>query len=173
MGEESRRYFERKCRKVKRKRVEKTQMNKKRSAFSGKIGYVLSAAGASVGLGKYLEIPASAASKWRRNFPAGVYHTGTDLRVYYDRCGVRPWTYDKKKNPSWGIEVLQRGKRSAGSVSAAGSTRSSGTDRSSTLIGGWVVKYLFEYIRGNGSKLAEDGYFPDLSQMEELQKSVL
>ena len=37
--------------KVKRKRVEKTQMNKKRSAFSGKIGYALSAAGASVGLG--------------------------------------------------------------------------------------------------------------------------
>ena len=28
-----------------------------------------------------------------------------------------------------------------------------------SVIGGWVVKYLFEYIRGNGSKLAEDGYF--------------
>lgn len=34
-------------------------MNSKdnRSSFSGKIGFVLSAAGASVGLGKHLEIP--------------------------------------------------------------------------------------------------------------------
>ena len=28
-----------------------------------------------------------------------------------------------------------------------------------SVIGGWVIKYLFEYIIGNGSKLAEDGYF--------------
>ena len=28
-----------------------------------------------------------------------------------------------------------------------------------SVIGGWVIKYLFEYICGNGTKLAEDGYF--------------
>ena len=28
-----------------------------------------------------------------------------------------------------------------------------------SVIGGWVIKYLAEYIRGNGTKLAEDGYF--------------
>ena len=28
-----------------------------------------------------------------------------------------------------------------------------------SVIGGWVIKYLAEYIRGNGAKLAEDGYF--------------
>ena len=33
--------------------------HKKRSTFSGKLGYVLSAAGASVGLGKYLEVSLS------------------------------------------------------------------------------------------------------------------
>ena len=28
-----------------------------------------------------------------------------------------------------------------------------------SVIGGWVLKYLVEYIKGNGSVLAEDGYF--------------
>lgn len=28
-----------------------------------------------------------------------------------------------------------------------------------SVIGGWVIKYLVEYIRGNGSALAGDGYF--------------
>ena len=27
------------------------------------------------------------------------------------------------------------------------------------FIGGWVIKYLIEYIKGNSQKLAEDGYF--------------
>ena len=28
-----------------------------------------------------------------------------------------------------------------------------------SVIGGWVIKYLVEYITGNGQQLAEDGYF--------------
>ena len=28
-----------------------------------------------------------------------------------------------------------------------------------SVIGGWVIKYLIEYIKGNGTALAEDGYF--------------
>ena len=28
-----------------------------------------------------------------------------------------------------------------------------------SVIGGWVVKYLFEYLRGSTASLAEDGYF--------------
>ncbi|GFI59114.1 hypothetical protein IMSAG025_02581 [Muribaculaceae bacterium] len=29
------------------------------------------------------------------------------------------------------------------------------------VIGGWVLKYLAEYLRGNGNILAGDSYFPD------------
>lgn len=28
-----------------------------------------------------------------------------------------------------------------------------------SVIGGWVIKYLIEYIKGNGTALAEEGYF--------------
>ncbi len=28
-----------------------------------------------------------------------------------------------------------------------------------SVIGGWVIKYFVEYLKGNGAKLAEDGYF--------------
>ena len=30
-----------------------------------------------------------------------------------------------------------------------------------SVIGGWVIKYLVEYIKGNGKNLAKDGYFTD------------
>ena len=30
-----------------------------------------------------------------------------------------------------------------------------------SVIGGWVIKYLIEYIRGNGKMLAADGYFSE------------
>ena len=30
-----------------------------------------------------------------------------------------------------------------------------------STIGGWVLKYLFEYLRGNGNGVAADGYFTE------------
>lgn len=34
-----------------------------------------------------------------------------------------------------------------------------------SVIGGWVIKYLVEYFRGNAKQLAEDGYFTDFISM--------
>lgn len=42
-----------------------------------------------------------------------------------------------------------------------------------SVIGGWVIKYLIEYVKGNSTLLAEDGYFPASSQTEFPQSSVL
>ena len=56
----------------------------KRSSFSGKIGFVLSAAGASVGLGEYLAVSISGSQIRRRYFPAYLYHSGIDLWLYDD-----------------------------------------------------------------------------------------
>ena len=30
-----------------------------------------------------------------------------------------------------------------------------------SVIGGWVIKYLVEYLKGNGKSLATDGYFSE------------
>ena len=43
-------------------------MNRKRSSFSGKLGFVLSAAGASVGLRKHLAFPSSQQSMAGESF---------------------------------------------------------------------------------------------------------
>ena len=59
--------------------------HKKRSTFSGKLGYVLSAAGASVGLGNIWRVPYLAA-KWRRNFSAYLYSVSPYFRLYDDNC---------------------------------------------------------------------------------------
>lgn len=74
----------------------------KRSTFSGKLGFVLSAAGASVGLGNI----------WRFPYLAAKYGGGIFLLVYIilaltfglhlDHGGDFSWTHDKKK-PCWSI----------------------------------------------------------------------
>ena len=76
----------------------------KRGAFSGKLGYVLSAG--RVGWSwKYMEISVSGSKIRRRNFPARLYSAGTDIRIYDDRCGVRARTYDAEKS-GWCVSFL-------------------------------------------------------------------
>ena len=71
----------------------------KRGAFSGKLGYVLSAAGASVGLGNI----------WRFPYLAAKYGGGIFLLVYILLAltfGVRTRTYDAEKS-GWRIPFLR------------------------------------------------------------------
>ncbi len=42
-----------------------------------------------------------------------------------------------------------------------------------SVIGGWVIKYLFEYLKGDAKLLATDTYFQTSFQTEYLQKYVL
>lgn len=74
----------------------------KRSTFSGKLGFVLSAAGASVGLGNIWRFPYLAAKYGGGIFFTCLYHTCTDLRLHLDHGGDFSWTHDKKK-PCWSI----------------------------------------------------------------------
>ena len=92
----------------------------KRSSFSGKLGYVLSAAGASVGLGKYLEISVSGSKVRRRHFPADLYFAGVDLRLYHDCSGNRDWAHDEKSP----VGAFSLSANRNGCLQAAGSTRS-------------------------------------------------
>ena len=135
-------------------------MNKKRSAFSGKIGYVLSAAGASVGLGNI----------WRFPYLAAKYGGGIFLLVYIILALTFGYTMIvaesalgrmTRKSPVGAFRNFAKGKK-VGWLSFGGWINAIIPVLIVpyySVIGGWVVKYLFEYIRGNGSKLAEDGYF--------------
>ena len=129
----------------------------RRSMFSGKLGFVLSAAGASVGLGNI----------WRFPYYAAKYGGGIFLLVYIILALTFGYTMIMAET-SLG---RMTGKSPVGAFSAFGKTllRSSGGWINAiipilivpyySVIGGWVIKYLVEYIIGNGGKLAEDGYF--------------
>lgn len=134
----------------------KTQGNK-RSSFSGKIGFVLSAAGASVGLGNI----------WRFPYLAAKYGGGIFLLIYI----LLALTF------GYSMIVAETSLGRMTKKSPVGAFASFGKSGWLSLggwinaiipilivpyysvIGGWVLKYLLEYLLGQGSDLASDGYF--------------
>lgn len=132
-------------------------LDKKRSSFSGKIGFVLSAAGASVGLGNI----------WRFPYLAAKYGGGIFLIIYI----LLALTFGYSMIIAETSIGRMTGKSPVGAFSSFGKSRwlSFGGWFNAiipilivpyySVIGGWVIKYLVEYIKGNGSRLATDGYF--------------
>ena len=115
-----------------------SQKGHTRSTFSGKIGFVLSAAGASVGLGNI----------WRFPYLAAKYGGGIFLLVYI----LLAMTFGYTMIVAETSIGRMTGKSPVGAFKAFGN---SGWLR----FGGWVVKYLADYVLGRGSALAADGYF--------------
>lgn len=130
---------------------------KNRGSFSGKIGFVLSAAGASVGLGNI----------WRFPYLAAKYGGGIFLLVYILLAVTFGYTMIIAET-AIGRMTKKSPVGAFGSFGKAGKHRFAGWINAIipmlivpyySTIGGWVIKYLLEYLRGNGSTLAEDGYF--------------
>ena len=131
----------------------------KRSSFSGKLGYVLSAAGASVGLGNI----------WRFPYLAAKYGGGIFLLIYILLALTFGYTMIMaesalgrmtRKSPVGAFQAFGK----AGWLSAGGWINAIIPILIVpyySVIGGWVIKYLIEYIRGNGKMLAADGYFSE------------
>ena len=129
----------------------------KRSTFSGKIGFVLAAAGASVGLGNI----------WRFPYLAAKYGGGIFLLVYI----ILALTFGYAMIMAETSLGRMTGKSPVGAYSAFGKSkwRSLGGWINAVIpilivpyysvIGGWVIKYLVEYLMGHGQQLAADGYF--------------
>ena len=129
----------------------------KRGAFSGMLGYVLSAAGASVGLGNI----------WRFPYLAAKYGGGIVLLVYIVLALTFRYT----------MIVAESALGRMTQISPVGAFRSFGKKKwisfggwinaiipilivpYYSVIGGWVIKYLVEYAKGHGHDLAADGYF--------------
>ena len=128
-----------------------------RSTFSGKIGFVLSAAGASVGLGNI----------WRFPYLAAKYGGGIFLLIYI----LLALTFGYTMIVAETSIGRMTGKSPVGAFQSFGKSRwlSAGGWLNAVIpilivpyysvIGGWVIKYLVEYLLGNGHALAADGYF--------------
>ena len=128
-----------------------------RSSFSGKIGFVLAAAGASVGLGNI----------WRFPYLAAKYGGGIFLVVYIILALTFGYTMIVAETS---LGRLTK-KSPVGAYSSFGSSRvllAGGWINAIipilivpyySVIGGWVVNYLVDYLSGKTQEVAADGYF--------------
>ena len=133
------------------------QSEHKRSSFSGKIGFVLSAAGASVGLGNI----------WRFPYLAAKYGGGIFLLIYI----ILAMTFGYTMIVAETSIGRMTGKSPVGAYKSFGNKpamRFGGWINAIipilivpyySVIGGWGVKYLAEYVLGQGHLVAADGYF--------------
>ncbi len=130
-------------------------MSEKRSSFTGKIGFVLAAAGSAVGLGNI----------WRFPYLAATYGGGMFLLTYIILSVTFGFTLM--------VAEIAIGRKTG--LSAIGAFKT--LDRRFSfvgwiaalipviilpyysVIGGWVMKYLFGFVSGQASAMAQDGYF--------------
>lgn len=130
-----------------------------RGKFSGRIGYVLAVAGSAVGLGNI----------WRFPYLAAKYGGGMFLLVYL----ILMLTFGyvmimsettlgrmTKKSPvgAFGTFGKKKSLKFGGWINAVIPML---IVPYYSVIGGWVLKYLFEYLCGNSETLAKDGYFTE------------
>ena len=130
-------------------------MSHKRSSFSGKVGFVLAAAGSAVGLGNI----------WRFPYLAAKYGGGIFLLVYLILAVTFGFAL-------MAAEIALGRKTQLSAIGAFGALNK----RFSFLgylasvvpmiilpyysvIGGWVMKYLAGFVTGEGAAKANDAYF--------------
>ena len=130
-------------------------MEKQRSSFTGKIGFVLAAAGSAVGLGNL----------WRFPYLAAKYGGGIFLLVYIILAITFGFTLM--------IAEISLGRKTG--LSVVGAYKSLNKKFSFlgylaalvpviilpyySVIGGWVLKYLYTFISGQASLSVSDNFF--------------
>ena len=124
--------------------------NKSRSSFSGKIGYVLAAAGASVGLGNI----------WRFPYLAAKYGGGIFLLIYI----LLALTFGYSMIVAESAIGRMTRKSPVGAFQSFGKSKwlSAGGWINAiipilivpyySVIGGWVIKYLIEYVKDDQNR---------------------
>ncbi len=135
--------------------------NENRSSFSGKIGFVLAAAGSAVGLGNI----------WRFPYLAAKYGGGIFLLVYLILAltfGFALMTAEISLGRKTGLsaigafKVLNKRFAFLGWLAALVPII---ILPYYCVIGGWVTKYLFAFISGGGAKAAADTYFSNFTSL--------
>lgn len=130
-------------------------MTKKRSSFTGKIGFVLAAAGSAVGLGNI----------WRFPYLAAKYGGGIFLLVYLILAvtfGFVLMTAEiaiGRKTGKSAIHAFADLDKRFGFIGIMTSIVPVIILPYYSVIGGWVIKYLCVFLSGNAEASAQDGYF--------------
>ncbi len=128
-----------------------------RANFSGKLGYVLATAGSAVGLGNI----------WRFPYLAAKHGGGVFLLMYLIIAVTFGYTMMMSENA---LGRMTR-KSPVGAFRAFSKSKLAGCGGwlnaiipmlimpYYSVIGGWVVKYLYEFTRGNVKATAQDSFF--------------
>ena len=129
--------------------------NEKRSSFTGKVGFVLAAAGSAVGLGNI----------WRFPYLAAQYGGGIFLLVYLILAitfGFALMTVEIAIGRKTGLSAIGAFKVLDKRFSFVGWLASIVPMiilPYYCVIGGWVTKYFVAFVSGNATNAAADGYF--------------
>ena len=130
-------------------------MEKNRSSFTGKIGFVLAAAGSAVGLGNL----------WRFPYLAAQHGGGVFLLVYLIlsvtfgfSLMIAEIAIGRKTGLS-AIGAFQKINRKYAFIGYLSAIVPALILPYYSVIGGWVIKYLTVFVSGNAGAAATDGYF--------------
>ena len=127
----------------------------KRSSFTGKLGFVLAAAGSAVGLGNI----------WRFPYLAAKYGGGIFLLVYIILAITFGFTLMiaeiaiGRKTGLSPIGAFAKLNKKFTFIGVLGAAIPALILPYYSVIGGWVMKYLVAFISGNGHGAASDSYF--------------
>lgn len=130
-------------------------MEKKRSSFTGRIGFVFAAAGSAVGLGNL----------WRFPYFAAKYGGGIFLLIYIILAVTFGFTLMMaeiaigRKTGKSAIEAYGMLNKKWGFLGKLTSIVPMIILPYYCVIGGWVIKYFATFATGQGSTAAEAGYF--------------
>ena len=130
-------------------------METKRSSFSGRLGFVLAAAGSAVGLGNI----------WRFPYLAAKYGGGIFLFVYIILAitfGFSLAMLEAAIGRKTGLSAISAFKKLNEKYSFIGYLASLVPVLILpyySVIGGWVIKYFVTFLTGNGSATAASSYF--------------
>ena len=134
-------------------------MGKTRSNFTGKVGFVLAAAGSAVGLGNI----------WRFPYLAAKYGGGIFLLVYIIlaitfgfalMCGEIALGRKTGQSAIGAFRVLNK---KYAFIGVLASIVPMIILPYYSVIGGWVTKYFFAFVTGDAAAAAADGYFASYS----------
>ena len=131
------------------------ETEKKRSSFTGKIGFVLAAAGSAVGLGNI----------WRFPYLAAKYGGGIFLLVYIALALTFGFTLMVaeiaigRKTQTSALGAFKKLDKRFSFIGILASIVPIIILPYYSVIGGWVLKYLFGFVANNTVEMAGDSYF--------------